>query len=396
MVDFTPFAQQYPEGTHFSDGVRVGPIYPASYSTGVVGGNFQTPIFTDTPATSSAPGVKIGPEFIYSITPYAALNTALKSTAGVLTNDTWVPFVITAPAQQIAFINVAKNYTGSSLKLAPSAPGYNKTSNAAGAGVVNNTFTTGYMFDVPRCVSVTSNATAETKVGFLTAYGIDMYGFPVVSTIALSSFAGSGAKTLVFPKAMKILLAIICTIDSGSSLTTTDSSYTFGTSDVYGLPYRLSNTSLAEAMWDGTPLATDTDGLIAAQLGNLTTGVLGKYIGSPAPYGVTNLTPASLATGSDVRGLFVLPGYSTTAAAVPQSTYTAAANYYTAKTLVVKMYLPFANTTKPALYANPAPAGKTPGAMVLGAPYAGGPLCLPTPQPTTAIDLYGSPQFWYV
>ncbi len=389
MVDFTPFAQQYPEGTHFSDGVRVGPIYPASYSTGVVGGNFQTPILTDTPATSSAPGVKIGPEFIYSITPYQASNTALR-TSSTIAASSWLNFTVTVPAQQIGAIDVTKICTSNALKLASSAPGYGVTTNAAGAGVLNNSFTTGFVFDVPRCVSVTSTAVNETITGTLTAYGLDMYGFPVASQINITFFAGAAIKSAIFPKAMKVLFGIYA-----SNAAITNAAYAFGTSDVYGLPYRLSNTSLAEAMWDGTPIV-DTTGLIAAQLAALTTGTLGKYIDSPVPYGVTNLNPASTVTASDVRGLVVLPGYSTTAAADPQSNYTNATNYYTAKTLVVKMYLPFANTTKPALYANPAPAGKTAGAMVLGSPYAGGPLCSPTNQPTTAIDLYGSPQFWYV
>lgn len=385
------------QGTHVSDGFRAGPIFGSVYTSNTAGGNFRTPVSASTPADSDGPGVKIGNDFVYCITPYTASNTVLR-TGAVVSMNTWVNLDVTeTPAQQVAVVDITKIFPSDLLKLGSGAPGYNVLSNAEGAGVFNNGFTRAYELDVPRCVSISGNATDEEATAVTqTLYGIDEYGFMVVSTIDVKTLlGGTNAKTVIFPKAIKYLLGIYST----SNVATTKS-YSYGTSDVFGLPYRLANTSLAEAQWNGAPLTLGA-GSVQSQLSALVGAAnlaLGKYCGTPLCYGAVTTEPVATATSADVRGLILIPGYcpSATAVAAPQSNLTTTTDFYASKTLVVRMYLPFSNVDKPSLYGNPAPAGQTAGHLVLGEAYKGSPLCVPVPTTTKVDDLYGSTQFRYV
>lgn len=402
-MPIAPFSENYPKGTHFSDGVRVGPIYPTGYSQGPVGGNFSTPLFRESPADQlRAPGVLLGPEVIYSITPYQAQNNAFSGPNGVQ---------LTAAG----LFTLQNNYTTGnpgavSLVTLPS-PIVSGKSDPNG----QQTFTQAFLMDVPRCVSVT--ITGALTVGTtLTAYGIDMYGFYVYSTITASTTVLSGAGTVIFPKAMQALLGVYC----NSAVTT---ALNFGTSDVYGLPYRLDNASFLLPTWKGQPLyvsssialgsfrtlaASSTTVMIPAQLA---TGQLGGPGGAsttagnigcvnaadPYAYGVGNLNPVSTAISHDPRGLICIPGYET---GLAQSTYVSNLSINSCPNLTLRLYVPGALSTKPGLYANPAtggqalPTGAVAGQPVLIPPYSSAPACLPLAVPTLPVDLYGSPQYW--
>lgn len=379
-----PFSENYSKGTHFSDGVRVGPIYGTSYSTGPGftgnggGGNFATPTPVETPADQLRnPGVLLGPTYTYFITPYASSPSCLFAAAQTPNAMNFLGLL--APT----FAN-----GGTAIPL-PQPVTLTK-------GVATTSVTKGYVFDVPRCVSVT---TAEAEGAILIAYGYDAYGFPVVSQLTLGAAVG----LYVFPKAMKMLLGIYSSGQTAANIM-------IGISDVFGLPYRIDNASQITANWAGWPLA-QTNGFVGPQAsiaGALgvntilfTKGVAGTGTNfspaSPAPFAVGNIPPAvgsvSSAITNDVRGLIAVP---------TQSNFTyQGGGMSAARQLVVQMYLPNANSAVPQVYGpndtrptnNPIDVAPAIGTPVLVPTTPGGLSYAPLYGPTLPAALYGYPQY---
>ncbi len=411
MANPTAFTQNNPQGTHFSDGVRVGPIYGTSYATNAsVGGNFATPVPTETPGDLlSQSGVLLGPTYTYFITPYAS------SVASLYGNGAGLPVQPGAIPAAGAFFTL--NSTGAVSLVAPQ---FGTTGVLVGAGAttvsippvtltklsgpLSVTVAQGIVFDVPRCVSVT---TAGSETAVLVAYGYDAYGFPVVSQLTL----GTTTNLYVFPKAMKILLGIYISAQPAAAIG-------IGISDVFGLPYRVDNASQITANWAGLPLAQTTGyiGPAATIYGNLgvktalfTTGAApnGSNFApaSPAPFAFGNIPPTTGSVSSsltnDVRGLIAVPTAS-------NFTYALSGGMSKANQLVVQMYLPGANAQTAAVYAPGTTLnanGTVPGTYPSGVVTAlGTPVLIPTTsgglqyiqgyRPTLPVDLYGSPQYF--
>lgn len=207
--------------------------------------------------------------------------------------------------------------------------------------------TDGYILDVARCVMLTiknvSNVDRDanqSKETLAYAYGYDAYGFPVVSAIVLPGFVGANATVYqIFPKAMKILLGVY------AQNYDTELNVSIGISDVLGLPYRVDNISCLSGMWAGNLIGTPGLGSEIAILGANTEDSGSIKIGQ---YFVPADTYSTL-DGSDVRGLFVLPGSnSNTSENKNNSNFNG--NHQKANQLVLQIHLPFANTTKPEYY----------------------------------------------
>ncbi len=183
----TPFTQNNPQGTHFKDGVRVGPIYGTSYSrgpgfNGAGGGNFATPIPIETPADQlSNPGVLLGPTYTYFITPYASSVFNGPSIADI---DPGV--ITTARFLTLGNLGYAATFRAYGVATVP-LPSPVTLQVGKDAAAVTTTVTNGYVLDVPRCVSVIVTDANNTNIVNLYAFGYDAYGFPVVSKILLST-----------------------------------------------------------------------------------------------------------------------------------------------------------------------------------------------------------------
>lgn len=126
--------------------------------------------------------------------------------------------------------------------------------------------------DVPRAVSVTSSNAGDTTQT-ATVTGTDAYGVALVETIAFN-----GAATISGKKAFKTItrVAISAALAGNGSA---------GTTDIFGLPYRVNNRGAALTAWDS---AFVTTGTFAAAV-------------------TTN--PATATTG-DVRGTYLVPSAS--------------------------------------------------------------------------------------
>jgi hypothetical protein len=467
------FSQTNPQGTHFSDGVRVGPIYPPSYSWGVPGGNFQTPVLNGV-ARGNANGVLLGPEVIYSITPYKAVTNALvpggsTATFFLIENGTqklgisaWLPLGINDSLNEnantdgnaIHLVNLAQ-----SVPLGKTAPGYGDAT-AGNASIVNGSFTKGFVLDCARCLvmifvvdNINGETTGEHGVN-ITVYGLDMYGAPTTSTFSLNIPPSESQEIIIhpniyFPKSMKVALGVYVTIPSLNPTSSTDGqsltiALQVGTTDIFGLPYRVDNPSRIIPIWGPDPGGKEpANEDLVAQFNIMNAGSSGAapyatstgaiicfnntlLTADPAPYGLggitdggnitdnpyynptANLNPTATAVGGDPRGLIILPGYGYAGSSnfdiKSISTYTGIQNYDQADSLTVRIYVPGAMVTKPGAWPNPAagdedlPPGTVPGSQMYVQPWQGAGNnsdCVAYQVPTEIEDLYGSPQFWY-
>ncbi len=383
----TPFSETYSQGTHFSDGVRVGPIYGTAYSTGPVGGNFSTPLPTETPADQlKQNGVLLGPIHSYFLTPYTSSPACFY--AGAQTTSGASFLTLTAPA----FTN-----TGATIVPLQSSV----TVNVTGTSTQQN-FNSAYVLDCPRCISLTYGINVDGTSLTFSMFGYDRYGFPLVSTVSGSKGTTSASTMQVFPKAVKVLLGVYV---SGNLPT----NITIGTADVFGLPYCVDNQSCLQAYWAGLPTSSPTtnSGPIAGITGgdgsNLIFSSTKNFLpASPAPYAYSSGSGSFAATTSivatarsgDVRGLFAVPTASNFA-------YNMAGGQSQANQLLINMFLPGAMATKPGLYTPNStfpmnnPIGVTPsaGELVLVPSTNGGLNYLPQQVPTLPSDLYGYPQY---
>lgn len=190
-----------PRGTHFSDGVRVGPILGTQYTAGANVLSPSTPV--SSPTDSQPPGIYLTPVSILDITP-ASLNAASLFALATIAGAGYVPL-----------ISVSSEYTTWLASFA-------NTSGPTGAGVIQ--------LDVPRNIIYTGlvNSTAVN----LAVWGWDLFEQPMYETVLTTA----GANVTTLKKAFKWIQAIH--VDAG-----TTANVSVGTGNVFGLPYFVNNAN---------------------------------------------------------------------------------------------------------------------------------------------------------
>lgn len=135
-------------------------------------------------------------------------------------------------------------------------------------------------FDVPRCVSITS--TTNTSTGVITLRGTDGYG-------QAQTWSGAGPTGNTFGANGSFVNTTVAfkTITTASMVGTSTAGLAIGSSNVYGLPYRISSAGKVISITvDGNPVATAAQSTVTA--------------------GFT-ATGTTTATTADVRGTVLLP-----------------------------------------------------------------------------------------
>jgi len=203
-----PIAPSVTQGSAFADGVRVGTVRggPTNINTGTA----QNPVYV--PAAyptfdNGAPGIPLGIDYPYIITPLAASATNLFPAAAIAQPG---PLTLTA-----------------------------------GAGVVVDTTTfqgyTAYDLGVARNISITPAATVNAIT--FTISGWDMYKAQIVSqiTVAAGNIVVSNFSTMRW----------IHTIQASAA--TGGGTISIGTGNRFGFPYYVPNQSYILPVWNGVP-----------------------------------------------------------------------------------------------------------------------------------------------
>lgn len=150
---------------------------------------------------------------------------------------------------------------------------------AAGTGLTLGTAPDGsgasiYMFDTPRCVSLTSVSNLSAINFLVTMY--DEYG-----RLQTQLMTGPNANTV---NSLKAAMAIRSIVPQGTSANTVSA----GTSDVFGLPFRMIDAGyIVSAKWAGV-LAQNAGTFTAADLTNPATNLTGDPRGTYAQSGAAS------------------------------------------------------------------------------------------------------------
>jgi len=252
-------------GTHFSDGVRVGPTVGSQYAPSV---GLTPSILVPSPADSTPPGIYMTPISILDIVPAAV---AVANIAAAQTP---------AGAGYVTLRAVSNN----SITWIPS---YSGTSGPLGAGVI--------ALDVPRNLTITGilNVTAAN----FTVFGWDRYGMPMVETIT----GPVGSNTTEGLKAFKYIQAVYVS-------TGTVANVSVGVGNVFGLPYFVGDSNyIFQQKFDG---ALDVGTILAGDRRNATasTGdVRGTYAPATDADSLTRLTVTFYNASGDTRNTYEIP-----------------------------------------------------------------------------------------
>lgn len=254
-----------PRGTHFSDGVRVGPILGSRF---VAGANVLTPSTqVASPIDSLSPGVYVTPTTLLDIIP-AAVNTANLFALATIANAGYVPLITT----NSIFQSLVTNFAASTFP---------NTGTAQPANAI--------MLDVPRNIIYTGlvNSTAVN----LTVWGWDVYEQPMVETVLTTA----GAATTTLNKAFKWISAIY--VDAG-----TTANVSIGVGNKFGLPYYLENANDIFSQRYNNALDAGTITIGDPRPATGTTGdVRGTYTPASNADSVKRLTINAYSTTGDTR-----------------------------------------------------------------------------------------------
>ena len=191
------------QGTHFSDGVRTGPILGSSYTPGA---NVLTPsVMVSSPIDQLPPGVFTTPMSLLDIIPASVSTTRI---AAVQT---------------------------------PAAAGYLNLATISGTGISVITYqsiSNVLQLDCARNVTITGSG-GTTSQNF-TIFGWDQYGVPMVEQIS----GPAGATLARGNKAFSYIRAIY--VAAG-----TTSNVSVGVGNTFGLPYFISNVNYAGVVFYG-------------------------------------------------------------------------------------------------------------------------------------------------
>jgi hypothetical protein len=226
------------QGTHFSDGVRVGPIIGSIFTPGA---NVLSPSTqVSSPVDSLAPGIYMTPTSLLDIIPATAgvnnIATAFTPVAG-----SFVPLV-TVSAYGITYLT---SYAGVSnvLKL-----------------------------DCARNISITGVVGVTSQI--FTVFGWDQYGQPLTEEIQ----GPVGATTRYGNKAFLYIQSVYVAAGTAAAITV-------GTGNTFGLPYLMAypNYSLNSITWAGIPDLTYYTSLAANPIATvITSGVVTVTVTSTA------------------------------------------------------------------------------------------------------------------
>lgn len=146
-----------------------------------------------------------------------------------------------------------------------------------------------YQLDVPRAVSTTT-ATGSPTTSNITITGYDVYGQSMSEVIA----TGAVASTTVNGKKAFFQISGI------TSSASTTVNITVGTTDILGIPVRVTSAPFLATVKFGTTLAADAGNFVAADAATATTttgDVRGTYVPSASTDGVKRLVAGILIPG---------------------------------------------------------------------------------------------------
>lgn len=246
MALFQPLQTLF--GTHAEDNFRVGPTFEAALQPNPAVPN------TINYATIGRPGAYTSPIFVYDVKPAATTGDALV-TAQIIAAAGYLPL------RAVPGGGVTTAYTPANEQV--------------------------WMLDIPRTINIIGTDAGVTAANY-TIWGYDEYGFPVCEQV---NHAG-GAVTATSKKALKAVRRIYCSAGTTAAITV-------GTSNVFGLPYKLpSSAELIKASFNNFDWVYGTTGVPAASFYSVVGGALATS-GTLQVADATN--PATLITG-DVRG----------------------------------------------------------------------------------------------
>lgn len=252
-----------PKGTHFSDGVRVGPILGSAFTTSA------SPLYPSamsaSPVDSVAPGTYITPDFLLDFIP------AILLTNGICTTQT------PAGAGYLTLVQTAS--IGISLVTSFDASTATSGANTAAQIIVLNQ---------ARNVTVTS-ASNVSAVNFA-IFGWDQYGQAMTEEIA-----GPNNATTQGKKAFKYISGVKVSGAPGHAVTV-------GYGDIFGLPYYISNANYVFTQKAAGALDAGTIAIGIPAVATATTGdVRGTYAPASASNSVNRLTLNSYSSSGDTR-----------------------------------------------------------------------------------------------
>lgn len=181
-------------------------------------------------------------------------------------------YVFDVIPQALVANNIAATQTPAAAGAITLTAGTNVKSviNIAGVAVLQ--------LDVPRAVSVTTGAGSPTSRNF-TVSGVDYYGQPMSEVIASS---GTASTAVNGKKAFFQINGI--TVSGGTVV-----AVTIGTTDIIGLPVRVTNVAYVASVKSNSTLAQDAGTFAAADTATATTttgDVRGTYVPATASNGI--------------------------------------------------------------------------------------------------------------
>ena len=288
------------QGTHFSDGVRTGPIIGSSF---IPGANVLTPsVMVSSPIDQLAPGVFNTPMSLLDIIP-----TPISST------------------------NIAAAQT-------PAGAGYINLVNVSGVGITVMTYQSipnVLKLDCARNVQILGTTGCVTASTFL-VFGWDEYGIPMTEQIT----GPVGNITVVGNKAFRYIQAIHSSAGTGANIS-------IGTGDVFGLPYLITSgnygfspsfqgipdTTFYQNITAGSFSTTNASAVVAVTTTSTSSLITGQMVSISGAVAVGGISADNLNVVSPIT---VVDGthFSYTAYAAATSTTTGGGNYGAWTTLI--------------------------------------------------------------
>lgn len=257
-------------GTHFSDGARVGPIFPGTATSTVT-----------FPSASSyykmGFGTLLSPQNTYNFAPYPSA---------------------------VGNIAAANSYTSSQyLTLLESAG----APNAAVTIVLTPQNQRYCQFDWPRCVSVTVAGAALTNATPVTIFGFDWYGIPMQHTITVGATGTYGNSLSLANKAFYGVTGVYVNVGADAVSAGTIS---VQTTNIFGLPYACQSwDNVMNWRWAATGMMDQSGQTAAMAAGTITVNTPAVKVTTAGPPVVLNLplvfSDNATASAGDVGALYL-------------------------------------------------------------------------------------------
>jgi len=265
----------------------------------VLGGTGTPVVLTVTTVSSGAvTGLSITNAGLYTSPPLGTLNTAVLTSASgggtlptvSLTYNTAIQAMPSPMGQGVGPLGriyvfdvapAAPSTTALGAAQATTASTAVTLSVGSGTGVIKTTNiagTTVYQLDTPRTVSFTTSGSAITAT-VMTISGFDIYGQSMTEAVSVPTTAST---TTNGKKAFKQIVSITPSVSNTNTVS-------FGISNIYGLPVRVTDVAyIGSVKWAQT-LAQDAGTFVAAVQGN-SSSTTGDVRGTYAPSSNANGT----------------------------------------------------------------------------------------------------------